>query len=220
MKPLKKVYWLPFVILVFSVVFMTNHSTFASSTDGIIVSNENVEFSETFTLHSTEDNDDICEVNENCIWTLTIRITNNHDGPIHMVTVRERLGAELEIDSIETVTHGDLYNWTRGASEKVFLWWFVGELEEYETAVLELLISTDVNPGGVPAYSTCGNYYLNSGAVLKYYFDCNRYVDSEPSVQVKIPCEPPVGISLFSDTLRILPVTILLGAIIISRKRP
>ncbi len=199
---------------------MTNHSTFATPTDGIIVSNESVQFSETFTLLSTEDGDDFCEVNEKCVWTLNIQITNNRDSPIHMVTVRERLGLELEIDSDGIpVTHGKLYNRTRGASEKVFLWWFVGTLSEHETAELVLLISTDVNPGGVHAYSTCGYYMLNSGAVLMYYFECNRYVDLEPSVQVNIPCEPPVGVSLFSDTLTILPVTILLGALVISRKR-
>ncbi len=198
---------------------MINYNALATSTDGIIISSENIQFSETFTLHSTQDGDAICEVNEKCVWILNIQITNNHDGPIQMVTVRERLGAELEIDSEESITHGTLYSWTRGASEKVFLWWFVGDLSENETAELEILISTDVNPGGVHAYSTCGNYHLNSGAVLKYYFECKFYFDLEPSVPINIPCEPPVGISLFSDTLRILPVTILLGALVIRRRR-
>jgi hypothetical protein len=58
--------------------------------------------------------------------------------------------------------------WLTGKSEKVHLFWYIGDLEPGETARIIILVSTDLNPSGQQEYSEPGIYELNSGATLRF----------------------------------------------------
>ena len=92
-------------------------------------------------------------------------------GNITNVVVKDRFGAELEIDEPfpRTISHGTAYYTTKGKSEKVFLTWEIGTLNPGETAILRFVVSTDENPAGKQEYTSPGCYELNSGAVLKFF---------------------------------------------------
>lgn len=62
--------------------------------------------------------------------------------------------------------------WT-GKSTKVHFMWEIGDMDPDEERVLFLVISTDLNPAGKQEYTSCGDYELNSGAVVKALRDCN-----------------------------------------------
>jgi hypothetical protein len=187
-----------------------------------VSASDGIEFNGTFTLLSTDDGDLTCELHEECVWSLEFQVTNNGADSIVMASVSERLGAELEVDSTDAITHGKLYTWVRGASHKVFIWWFIKNLPAGETASLKLQISTDENPGGVQEYSQCGDCYLNSGAVLKYYSAHKKYVITAPRYRVPLPCESPppsVGVPMLSDALGLLAGGLLFGAVLVRQRR-
>ena len=56
--------------------------------------------------------------------------------------------------------------WT-GNSCKVHFQWTIGPMDENETKLIYLVISTDVNPGGHQEFTSTGTTYLNSGATVK-----------------------------------------------------
>jgi hypothetical protein len=58
--------------------------------------------------------------------------------------------------------------WRTGKSDKVHLFWYIGDLAPGETARLILLVSTDLNPAGHQEYTEPGVYEMNSGATLKF----------------------------------------------------
>jgi len=67
--------------------------------------------------------------------------------------------------------------WLTGRSEKVHLFWYIGDLEPGETARIIILVSTDLNPAGYQEYTTPGIYEMNSGATLKF-------IDPEQDMQL------------------------------------
>jgi hypothetical protein len=111
---------------------------------------------------------------------ITIALPSYWGGPITDVTVKDRFGAEIEIDSLGAPTHGDAW-WDHGPgkgkkkSGKVFLTWEIDELSPGETAVLEFTISPGLNGAGKQCYTSCGCYELNSGAVLKFMYGGKQY---------------------------------------------
>lgn len=56
--------------------------------------------------------------------------------------------------------------WT-GRSCKAHFSWFIGSMEDNESKVIYLVISTDVNPGGHQEFTSPCTHYLNSGATVK-----------------------------------------------------
>lgn len=56
--------------------------------------------------------------------------------------------------------------WT-GKSVKAHFQWDIGEMNCGETKTIFVTVSTDVNPAGWQEYTSCGWYYLNSGATVK-----------------------------------------------------
>ena len=56
--------------------------------------------------------------------------------------------------------------WT-GNSCKAHFSWSIGPMEENESKIIYLVVSTDVNPGGHQEFTSPGITYLNSGATVK-----------------------------------------------------
>ena len=67
--------------------------------------------------------------------------------------------------------------WLTGRSEKVHLFWYIGDLQPGETARITILVSTDLNPAGHQEYTEPGIYEMNSGATL-------RFIDPEQDMQL------------------------------------
>jgi hypothetical protein len=78
----------------------------------------------------------------------------------------------IDMRDLHTVAkHLGLTLWTTGKSEKVHLYWYIGDLAPGETARIIILVSTDLNPAGHQEYTEPGIYEMNSGATLKFQ-DC------------------------------------------------
>ena len=70
------------------------------------------------------------------------------------------------------IYYGDtLWYYTTGESDKIHLFWYIGDLPPGETARIEILVSTDLNPADHQEYTEPGVYEMNSGATLKFE-DC------------------------------------------------
>lgn len=79
--------------------------------------------------------------------------------------------------------------WT-GNSCKVHFRWTIGAMTDGETAVVYLVISTDLNPAEHQEFTSCGTYFLNSGATVKGFVDVNgrsRQVSAEADpIEIKV----------------------------------
>lgn len=117
----------------------------------------------------------VVPMNTNIQWLISIEIYTPVD--IQNAVVTDRLGAELEIDLPfpHDITQGTASYTTIGESNKVFLTWNVGNLAAGTYAWLQFYISTDKNPAGKQEYTSCGCYYINSGATMKYYYMGVKY---------------------------------------------
>lgn len=67
--------------------------------------------------------------------------------------------------------------WLTGKTDKVHLFWYIGDLAPGETARIIILVSTDLNPAGHQEYTAPGVYEMNSGATLKF-------IDPEQDMQL------------------------------------
>lgn len=112
-------------------------------------------------------------------WSMgiTVELPDDWGGDVENVVVYDRFGAEIEIEEPFPVciSQGTVSYTTKGKSEKAFLKWEIGTLSPGDTACLEILISTDLNPAGKQEYTSPGCYELNSGAVLKFTFEGKKY---------------------------------------------
>lgn len=115
---------------------------------------------------SDDDSDGIIEVNEDIVFEQEIAVANPTADDWNDATVEDRFGAEIEILNSSAST-GELDLQTRGASEKVFLTWEIGDLASGQAEQANLNTSTDLDPDGVQTYTECGVHEYNSGAVLK-----------------------------------------------------
>lgn len=61
--------------------------------------------------------------------------------------------------------------WRIGNSDKVHMYWYIGDLAPGETARIIILASTDLNPVGHQEYTEPRIYEMNSGATLMFE-DC------------------------------------------------
>lgn len=109
----------------------------------------------------------------NTIYEWWIRIQVCASVGIEDVTLADRFGAEFGVCIVdfEGGNSGEEPEiQTKGNSEKVFLTWNIGDIEEGECATVWLHVWTDHNPAGHQEFTSYGDYYINSGAVAKWYF--------------------------------------------------
>lgn len=104
-------------------------------------------------------------------WLVRITVTNLNSYPVTNVRLADRFGAEFGVDILEYSggtggTAPELS--TIGASAKVTLKWYIGSLGAGESATVLLHVYTDINPAGMQEFTSCGTYYMNSGAVVKW----------------------------------------------------
>lgn len=112
-------------------------------------------------------------------WWIRIQIcVSDTIDEIENVVLADRFGAEFGVcivdweggDSGEEPT-----TYTRGKSEKVFLTWNIGTIEDGDCATVWLHVWTDHNPAGKQEFTSYGTYYINSGAVAKWTYDGTKY---------------------------------------------
>jgi hypothetical protein len=113
------------------------------------------------------------EVGVETHWTMHIEL---NDVPFDMddVVIKDRFGGDLGVNE-DDVSIGTTTYTTKGKTDKVFLEWDIGDLEEEDGAYLILDVYTDINTGtgngkkaGHQEYTTDGPHTLNSGATLKF----------------------------------------------------
>jgi hypothetical protein len=105
---------------------------------------------------------------------------------IQNAVVKDNLGAELEIDSPFTATHGTASYVTQGGSDQVRITWNIGDVPADTTCILTFWVSTDLNPAGHQEYTSCGCYALNSGATIKYYYMGVKYSATADPIYVTV----------------------------------
>lgn len=142
------------------------------------------------------DGDGIVEVGEYVEFSMRIGISAYRGDDWFNVMVYDRISAELDIISIDSVSQGSVEYYrnpggkkvkTKGATELV---WHVGDLAEGEGAQLYFTVATNLNPAGKQRYTSPGTYELNSGPTLK----CNvgtadgpQYSESPPTFGMPDP---------------------------------
>lgn len=138
-----------------------------------------------------EDADGLIEVGEETDFQLKITVTNNDAvNSITGVVVKDRLGGDLELSDYEA-SIGSVDTYTKGKTAKVFLTWAVGNLAAGASATLDLVVSTDINPGDQQEYTEAGIHYLNSGANAKGIFlDSQVSATSDPITVRVVQCYP------------------------------
>ena len=121
-----------------------------------------------------DDGDGDIEVGEYTEFRLSITVENKDtDDTISGVVVKDRFGGDLMLVNYEEPAVGTVETNTKGKTNKVFLTWDGFDLGPGETATLDLLVATDINPGqgkkAVPQneYTEAGPHELNSGANVK-----------------------------------------------------
>ena len=150
------------------------------------------------------DGDGRWEVGERLVIQMRIGISAYLGDDWFNVVVTDRINAELDIVSIDSIIMGwdgvsipnpELYvtYYHQGNKQKgaTYLEWTVGDLAEGERAQLFFTVETNLTPNGKhQRYTSPGTYELNSGPTLK----CNvgtadgpRYSESPPTFGMPDP---------------------------------
>ena len=144
------------------------------SSGEIFAFQSDIRINKELTEYSDADGDGYIEVGEYTEFSLTITVENQDtDDTISGVVVKDRFGGDLMLVSYEEPAVGTVKTNTKGNTEKVFLTWDGFDLGPGETATLNLVVATDVNPGqgkkAVPQneYTEAGPHELNSGVNVK-----------------------------------------------------
>lgn len=135
-----------------------------------------------------DDGDGIIEVGEYVEFDIIIHTENYWATTAENVRLYDRFGAELMVvgwTAVGTFDY-DPYFYTKGNSEKVFLFWDIGTHEPGEYATLYLTMATDINPGGHQEYTSPGCYMLNSGATVKKVYDGVQYSWETPQLPIEV----------------------------------
>lgn len=132
------------------------------------------------------DGDEIVELNEAWTWTWNITITNVSESPINNVVLKDNLGGDLKLISVDANASGNpvavvkpagkkvtatfdgvVIEWT-GKTAKVH-WSYDGidDLASGASYTFQLTVGTDVNPGNKQQYTSTGEKIQNSGATAK-----------------------------------------------------
>jgi hypothetical protein len=75
--------------------------------------------------------------------------------------------------------------WT-GNSCKVHFMWTIGDMDADETAVIYLVISTDLNPAVHQEFTSCGTAFLNSGATVKGFVNGRQVSAEADPIEIKV----------------------------------
>lgn len=79
--------------------------------------------------------------------------------------------------------------WT-GNSVKVHFEWDIGPMSTCQRKTIFVIVSTDTNPAGHQEYTSCGWYYLNSGAVVKAVDEYGHQFSAETAgIQIYVGSE-------------------------------
>jgi DNA/RNA endonuclease YhcR with UshA esterase domain len=134
------------------------------------------------------DGDGIIEVGEYVEFDIVIHTENYWATTAENVRLHDRFGAELMVVSwtAEGTFDNDPDFYTKGKSEKVFLFWDIGTHEPGEYATLYLTMATDLNPAGHQEYTSPGCYDLNSGATVKKIYDGVQYSWETPRLKIEV----------------------------------
>lgn len=155
-----------------SLTIMLVPSTFATGTCGVTICKRIICDTPTSGL----------QLNTYYEWLVQITVTNLNAYPITDVTLKDRFGAEFGVDVVEYSggSGGAAPELTtKGASDKVFLEWYIGSLGAGESAVIKLHVYTDINPGGHQEFTSCDTCDMNSGAVVKWLDDVGKKHSAE-----------------------------------------
>lgn len=115
----------------------------------------------------SDDGDGIIEVGEPVSFRVVIIVDNDSGQDWTNVVVKDRFGAEIDVTG-DNASQGAVTLTTKGKSEKEFLTWDIGDLDDGESATLVLDAETDITPGGDQSYTECSLHEFNSGAVVKF----------------------------------------------------
>jgi hypothetical protein len=160
-------------------------------------------------LQSTSDPWDEVLVGTDVHWLLLIAVQNiDGDGIVNMENpvVKDRFGGDLEVDGASTKQFisppwtGTVNLKFKGKTKKVQMTWEdFGDLADGDVAQLWIEISTDTNTGtgngkklGHQEYTSVGEHYLNSGAVVKF-------IDSEGTGFQLSAHTPPLLVTAFEE---------------------
>jgi len=101
-------------------------------------------------------------------------------------------GQDVSVDGVDGtvdkdgITFGDFFIYWTGNSCKIHFQWNIGDMTAGETEVMYLVISTDLNPAGHQEFTSCGTYFLNSGATVKGFVN-GRQVSAEAApIPIKV----------------------------------
>ena len=86
----------------------------------------------------------------------------------------------------------EFYIYWTGNSVKAHFQWNIGSMSETETKIIYVVVSTDTNPAGHQEYTSCGDYWLNSGATLKAIVDSTgkQFSAETDGIQITVECPP------------------------------
>jgi len=149
------------------------------------------------------DGDGRWEVGERLVIQMRIGISAYLGDDWFNVMVYDRINAELDIVSIDSIIMGEdgmsipnpemyvtYYHQGKNGKGATYLEWTVGDLPEGERAQLFFTCETNFNPAGKQRYTSPDTYELNSGPTLK----CNvgspdgpRYSESPPTFGMPDP---------------------------------
>jgi len=92
----------------------------------------------------------------------------------------------------EGVSFDEFHIYWTGKSVKVHFQWNVGPMSSGQTKAIYVIISTDTNPAGWQEYTSCGWYYLNSGATVKAIdaFTGKQYSAVSDRIEIQVICPP------------------------------
>jgi len=136
------------------------------------------------------DEDGNIELNERWVWVWEVTVTNVSLSTVNSVVLKDNLGGDLELLKVrpegdlewtDVVKPGDKKKesetfagvevlWT-GKSAKIHWSLEIGDLEPGVSSSIELMVATDVNPGGHQQYTSLGEHCQNSGATAKGLID-------------------------------------------------
>jgi len=117
-------------------------------------------------------------------WSFHYIMTNAHEYEIYDVTVKDYLGANLDVAFV-SATKGEYLQSTNKPTLQQRFEWKIANLKPWETVVLNLQISTGKNPTQKQEFTSSGLKILNSGATAKW-FNASGKMDSAVSGQVSV----------------------------------
>ena len=91
----------------------------------------------------------------------------------------------------EGVSFDGFHVYWAGKSVKAHFQWTIGSMSS-ETKTIFVIVSTDTNPAGWQEYTSCGEYYLNSGATVKAIIESTgkQFSAESESLEIYVSCPP------------------------------